>query len=127
MSEFFDQAPFDVRCEWGFAGIERLAPADVIIIVDVLSFTTTVDVALSRRVTILPFGYDESSAKQFALARNAELAGTRGPQKRSLSPASMINAPHGLRVVLPSPNGATLALAAGARASVVFAGCLRNA
>jgi len=129
MSEFFDQSHFDIRCEWGKAGIERLAPSDVIVVVDVLSFTTTVDIALSRGVTILPFVSDENFAKQYAHAMNAELAGTRSLDKRirTLSPASMIDAPHGLRLVLPSPNGAKLSFEAGSRVSAVLAGCLRNA
>ncbi len=43
---FFDQAEFNIRCEWGIEGVERLAPdCDVVIIVDVLSFSTSVDVA----------------------------------------------------------------------------------
>lgn len=39
---FDDQSTYQVRAEWGVAGLQRLAPADVIIVVDALRFTTTV-------------------------------------------------------------------------------------
>jgi len=127
-SKFFDQGQFDVRCEWGLDGIEHLAPADVIIVVDVLSFTTTVDVALSRGVTIFPYRWADDSASEYARERGAELAGRRGEDRRhTLSPASLLHAPRGLRLVLPSPNGSQLAFEASLRGAVVLAGCLRNA
>ena len=45
----------------------------------------------------------------------------------SLSPPSFANAPPGVRVVVPSPNGATISVEAAALGSMVIAGCLRNA
>lgn len=46
----------------------------------------------------------------------------------SLSPVSMMGIPAGARLVLPSPDGATLTLlAAESGVPHVFAGCLRNA
>ena len=38
----FDQSTYQVRLEWGIEGLARLAPADVIVVVDVLRFSTTV-------------------------------------------------------------------------------------
>lgn len=38
----FDQSPYQVRLDWGLAGLERLAPADVVVIVDVLHFSSRV-------------------------------------------------------------------------------------
>ena len=49
------QAGFDVGCEWGLQGIEALAPtSDVVVVVDVLSFTTCVEVATANGATVLP-------------------------------------------------------------------------
>ena len=115
------------RCEWGERGLEALAPADVVVVVDVLSFSTCVDVAAARGAKLLPFAWRSAAAEEFARAQNAELAGARGAARYSLSPASFAEAPRGLRCVLPSPNGAALSLRAARRASVVLAGCLRNA
>ncbi|MEZ4729611.1 MAG: hypothetical protein R3E79_20980 [Caldilineaceae bacterium] len=42
----FAQADFDIRCEWGLQGVTQLAPiSDMVIIVDVFSFTTCVEIA----------------------------------------------------------------------------------
>jgi 2-phosphosulfolactate phosphatase len=129
MTAYFDQGQFDLCCEWGMGGVEQLAPADVIIIIDILSFTTSVDVALGRGATILPYRWNDGSAIEYARERNAELASPRHRREGmySLSPASLISAPRGLRLVLPSPNGSSLTFAAMSRGAVVLAGCLRNA
>ena len=44
----FDQSRYQVRMEWGEAGLARLAPADIIVVVDVLRFSTTVIDAVER-------------------------------------------------------------------------------
>lgn len=44
----FDQRRYQVRHEWGAAGLARLAPADVVVVVDVLRFSTTVTDAADR-------------------------------------------------------------------------------
>ena len=123
----FSQDSAVCRCEWGPAGVAALAPADVIIVVDVFSFTTCVDIATSRGVAILPFKWNDPSAEDFARTRRAELAGRRKQAQYSLAPESYLTAPTGLRCVLPSPNGAQVALQAATTGAVVFAGCLRNA
>lgn len=38
----FDQSAYQVRMEWGVEGLERLAPADVVVVVDVLRFSSVV-------------------------------------------------------------------------------------
>ena len=55
----FDQSSYQVRLDWGLAGLERLAEADVVVIVDVLHFSSTLadavaagdDVDLSEAAT----------------------------------------------------------------------------
>lgn len=123
----FSQKAWTCRAEWGPAAVAALAPADVTIVVDVFSFTTCVDVAVSRGVAILPFPWNDDAAAEFARAEGAELAGKRRRARYSLAPDSYVDAPAGLRCVLPSPNGAVVTLAAAATRSVILAGCLRNA
>ncbi len=125
----FDQELFDIRCEWGLSGVEQIASSDAIVIVDVLSFSTGVEVAVSRGVTVFPYRWKDESAEAYAQQRSAELATSRNriPGKYSLSPSSLLTAPRGLRLVIPSPNGSTLAFAAMSHGATVFAGCLRNA
>ena len=129
----FDQRASACRCEWGEAAATALAPADVIIVVDVLSFMTCVDVAVSRGAAILPHPWihphpwQAPEAMAFARAHQAELASKRGHGRYSLAPESFFEAPEGLRCVLPSPNGAQVTLAAARTGSLVLAGSLRNA
>jgi 2-phosphosulfolactate phosphatase len=132
----FDQSAFGVRFEWGELGLRALAPVtDVLIIVDVLRFTTTTDVAVARGARVLPFeSRDPTAAAAFAQREHALLAVMRRhPSSQpdvpsySLSPASVQHIPRGTRLVLPSPNGATLSRIAAEHGRIVFAGCLRNA
>ncbi|HTN55098.1 MAG TPA: 2-phosphosulfolactate phosphatase [Microbacterium sp.] len=37
----FDQSYYQVRLDWGTEGLARLAPADIVVVVDVLRFTST--------------------------------------------------------------------------------------
>jgi 2-phosphosulfolactate phosphatase len=124
---FFDQQAFNIRCEWGEHGVAVLAPiSDVVIIVDVLSFSTTVDVAVGQGATVFPYRWKDDGAAKFAKSLDAELADPKRTKGMlSLSPASLQNITSDTRLVIPSPNGATLSLAA--RPAAVLAGCLRNA
>ena len=124
---FYDQSHFEIRCEWGQHGVEVLARnSDVVIIVDVFSFSTAVDVAVARGATIFPYRWKDESALQYAKSLRAELVDVARTKERwSLSPASLASVPCGARLVLPSANGATLSLSAGAVPTL--AGCFRNA
>lgn len=121
----FDQSDYDVRCEWGEKGVSQLAPiSDVVIIVDVLSFSTAVDVATSRGAVVYPYRWRDNSAYKFAESVSAEVADKTNRNGYSLSPASLLQIPRGTRLVLPSPNGSQLTLMTGS--VVTIAGCLRN-
>ena len=127
---FTDQRGFAVRFEWGEEAVQYLAPhCDAVVIVDVLSFSTATDVALCRGGMVFPYRWKDESAAPFAVQHGALLASReRGVGGYSLSPASLATLPLGARLVLPSPNGATLsALAHEAGAGAVFTACLRNA
>lgn len=123
----FAQAEYACRCEWGAAGVAALAAADVTIVVDVFSFTTCVDIAVSRGAAILPYRWADATAADFANAHGAELAGKRRHTRYSLAPSCYQDVEPGLRCVLPSPNGAEVTLAAVGAAPVILAGSLRNA
>lgn len=48
MPSAFDQSSYQVRFEWGVDGLARLAPADIVVVVDVLRYSSTVTAALER-------------------------------------------------------------------------------
>ena len=123
---FTDQGDFQIRCEQGERGLLALADGvRHIVIIDVLSFTSCVDVGVARGAELIPYRWRDESAQEFARAHNALLAG--GPSSPySLVVESIATVPAGTRLVLPSPNGSTLAELAAERATVLAA-CLRNA
>jgi 2-phosphosulfolactate phosphatase len=122
---FTDQSEFAVRCEWGLRGIETLASiSDAVITVDILSFSTSVDVATARGAIVFPYRWNDESAIEFAKAHGALLAGARGSGGFSLSPASLAKIETETKLVLPSPNGSELTLRAGK--AMTLAGSLRN-
>ncbi len=98
-------------------------------VVDVLSFTTSVGVAVERGTAVYPAAWGDARAGELAAREDAVLAVGRSEvtdtRPWSLSPASLRAAPAVPRLVLPSPNGS--AIAAAARGSTVVAASLRNA
>lgn len=124
---YFDQAEFDVRCEWGERGVKQLAPmSDAVVIVDVLSFCTSVAIAVQNGAWVYPYRGPRDQAQAYAESVGAHLADfNRQTQSGySLAPSSLVNIPTGTRLVLPSPNGSTLTLATDDVPT--FAACLRN-
>ncbi len=114
---------------WGPRGLNALAVAcDGLIIVDVLSFGTAVDIALTAGATVFPCRSHEE-AGPLASKVHGLPAVRRGESGFSLSPASLLGLPRGSRFVLPSVNGGALAAGAarGRRDLVVFVACVRNA
>jgi 2-phosphosulfolactate phosphatase len=123
---YYDQSEHDIRCEWGLNGVVNLAPTcDALVIVDVLSFSTCVDVAVGRGAMVYPYGWRDGRAEEFARSVGAVVAGSRRGDGYGLSPASLMSIEAGVRLVLPSPNGSTLSLSTGDKPT--FAGCMGNA
>lgn len=125
------QAKYATRFEWGPTGAAALAdPGGIVVVVDVLSFSTAVCVAAERGIAVWPSPWDGARADELGRRVDAKVAVGRrsltSDRPWSLSPASLLDAPFTPRLVLPSPNGSTIA-AAVAGSSVVVAGCLRNA
>ena len=121
----FDQSEYDVRCEWGERGVRLLAPvSDAVIIVDVLSFSTAVEIATSQGALVFPYRWKDKTAHEYARTVNAEVADRDNVAGRSLSPVSLLNLPAATRLVLPSPNGSTLSLLSDKTPTLL--GCLRN-
>jgi 2-phosphosulfolactate phosphatase len=117
-----------VDLEWGLAGARHFADlAEVVVVVDVLSFSTSVTVACEQGARVWPHPGGEQ-AHELARSIEAVLAGTRshtsGP---SLSPASLLDLPEQSRLVLPSPNGSSVSHALMGSKALVLVGCLRNA
>ncbi|MFH8553971.1 hypothetical protein ACH4FE_10180 [Streptomyces celluloflavus] len=110
----FSQADSGVRFEWGAAGATHLAAA-CLVVVDVLSFSTAVTVAVEKG-TRAPHPRRGDSAALFAEQRDARLVVERHEVTQesswSLSPAALREAPPAPRLVLPSPGGSAIAAAA---------------
>src|SRR5262245_40550045 len=106
----FNQAEFDIRCEWGENGVSQLSPiSDVVVIVDVLSFSTCVEIVTNQGGVVFPYRGKKETAATFAASVGAELVDfKRTTTAYSLSPQSLIAIPRGTRLVLPSLNGSTL-------------------
>lgn len=123
----FNQSEFDIRCEWGRHGIEQLASiSDAVIIVDVLSFSTCVDIAVGRGALVYPFPFKDCRLIDYARRHKAIAASPeRSEHGLSLSPVSLMQIECGAHIVLPSPNGSQLSLSVPN--ALVLAGCLRNA
>ncbi|MFF4361330.1 2-phosphosulfolactate phosphatase [Streptomyces sp. NPDC001604] len=142
MGDWDMQTGTGIRFEWGPTGAGRLAAeAACLVTVDVLSFSTTLSVAVEKGIRVLPFGWPGGSATEaertdasaaaeaYARRRDARLATHRTTVTPStpwsLSPAHLRAAPFVARLVLPSPNGAAIAAAAPPGVQVAAA-CLRN-
>jgi 2-phosphosulfolactate phosphatase len=132
------QEAYRVRFERGEHGalslLSRRPPdVQVAIVVDVLSFSTAVDVAVARGAQVFPSRFKSlAESAQIAAMYDALLAVPRGERSDAspytLSPSTLDALPPGARLVLPSPNGARCVRAAYERSvPVVIVGSLRNA
>jgi 2-phosphosulfolactate phosphatase len=117
-----------VRFEWGPAGAAAIAPgAEIVAVVDVLSFTTTLTVAVERGIAVLPFRWGAAAAQEAARQHDATLAGGRSQPGVSLSPATILRSSGLERLVLPSPNGSAISAQLAATGAQVIGVSLRNA
>lgn len=127
VADWATQSGFGVRLCWGTAGLAALADdADAVALVDVLRFTTALDVATAAGAVVhpTPWPFDRT---RIPLPDGAEIADGSGPRALSLSPASLSAVRLGEVVVLPSANGSHLSALAAASYATVAGGCLRNA
>jgi 2-phosphosulfolactate phosphatase len=133
VADLFGQGDFGVRLEWGPIGAGA-TQADVAVVVDVLSFSTSVTVAVDRGMRVFPYRWKGAQAQEFAAAHDAVLAVGRLEATKqgavpapSLSPAGLLDGQEIPRLVLPSPNGSTISAALHEGDSTIAVGCLRNA
>ena len=126
----FDQSPYECRMDWGLHGaISAAGRGDIIILVDVLSFSSAVAAAVHHGAVIYPFPMSgkiadfgrDTGAEVLQGKREAKLSG-----KPSLSPVSFNRACKGKKYVMSSLNGAACAKAS-AKVPALFAGSLLNA
>lgn len=123
---------YQVRLEWGLVGALAM-PTDVAVVVDVLSFSTCVCIAVERGMRVYPYAWNDPAAHSFAREHEAFLAARRvhstsdGRSTPSLSPSSLLKCPPVPRIVLPSPNGSSIASSLQSADIMVVIGCLRNA
>lgn len=125
------QNAFGLRFDWGPRGADAVVDgADITVVVDVLSFTTTLSVAVDAGIDVIPSRWRDDRAAQLAEEFDAVLAVGRSvgsPGRISLCPATVRAAPTPARLVLPSPNGSTIAHELASRSGLCVGASLRNA
>jgi len=126
MVQWFSQDKYEIRLEWGLSAVEHLArEVDCAVIVDVMSFSTCVSLAVDNGARIYPYPWKDESARKIG-------AKTASPDRRfsdkgySLSPVSIQRISEGESLVLPSPNGSAISFRARDAGITVFSGCFRN-
>ncbi|MGL1921421.1 MAG: 2-phosphosulfolactate phosphatase [Hyphomicrobiales bacterium] len=111
-----------IHVEWGARALDM--KADIVVIVDCLSFSTATTVATEKGARIYPFSLKQA-AHNFANEMNVKIANKRSEGGVSLSPPTLFGLGAGDEMILPSPNGSHLSLFV--EAPIVLIGCLRNA
>jgi 2-phosphosulfolactate phosphatase len=132
MASPYAQDGFRARFDWGPVGAEAIGPgAAIVAVVDVLSFTTALTVAVDQGMRVFPYRWRDHTAVAYAQRHEAVLAVGRSqatePGQVSLSPAAIRRSSGIERLVLPSPNGSTIAQSLAAAGSRVIGVSLRNA
>ncbi|MEV7398272.1 2-phosphosulfolactate phosphatase [Aeromicrobium sp. NPDC092404] len=131
MNPVLHQSPYGVRFDWGPAGARAIAAgADVAVVVDVLSFSTSLSMAADLGIVVLPYPWEAEDAPTYAAQNRAVLAVGRSAAAAgevSVSPASIRAAGSVERLVLPSPNGSAISVDLASIATTVVGASLRNA
>jgi 2-phosphosulfolactate phosphatase len=128
MTSPYAQDGFGVGFDWGPVGAAAV-PGSIVAVVDVLSFTTAVTVAVDRGIEVFPYRWADETAVAYAKQYDATLAVGRsaaGPDDVSLSAVTIRRAQGVERLVLPSPNGSTISQQLSGTGATVVAVSLRN-
>ena len=90
-----DQHGADVRFDWGRQGLVSLLDGGVrtVVVVDVLRFTTAVDVACGRGAAVTPYGGDDDAAAAEEAARRGALLATRAAAGGDTTSPSLLTLP----------------------------------
>src|ERR1043165_1781823 len=111
MADPWSQDGYRCRLEWGRRGARAAAErGDVLVVIDVLSFSTATVTAVQRGGIVYPCAWSDDPAA-LAARIGAEAAVSRpdvpARGRFSLSPPTFNTIEPGTNVVLASPNGAT--------------------
>ncbi len=127
---WFSQSQFEVRLEWGLSAVNYLAEeADCAVIIDVMSFSTCVSLAVDNGARIYPYPWKDATAIEYGDKIGAMTASADrrfSGKGYSLSPTSIRHISEGESLVLPSPNGSAVSFKARDMGIAVFSGCFRN-
>ncbi len=108
MTSPFDQGRYQVRLDWGLDALARLEPSDIIVVVDVLRFSSTVIDVVERGGEVV------LDASAFAISLN-------GARVAATAAAASAPEPVGPRPLDADPEGPVVLLAALRNASAVAA------
>ncbi|GAA1554464.1 hypothetical protein GCM10009789_04830 [Kribbella sancticallisti] len=125
MTSPYSQHGFRAGFDWGPAGAAAV-PGSLVAVVDVLSFTTAVTVAVDCGIEVFPYRWRDETAVAYAEQLDAVLAVGRSQQGITLSPDSIRQAQGVQRLVLPSPNGSTISQQLSDSGATVLAVSLHN-
>jgi 2-phosphosulfolactate phosphatase len=128
------QQRYEVRLDWGREGLRSVAPgAGVIVVVDALTFTTAVELAVAGGLEVQPFDGRRAEAERAQVRGEfgaARLVGRRGAPGLTLAPSTVtdenVAAFGACRAVIPSRNGSRISARAARFGVPVVAASLRN-
>ena len=124
MRDGIHMGPLKAEVYWGAEWQNWEAnPPDIAVVVDVLTFSTVIDVALAARLKCFVPPVDASSS----VYPGALWTGRREAGGISLSPDSMSGLPTGCEVAFQSPNGGACVRSMLGQVLTVAIGCMRNA